>query len=301
MEKLQQFLESQPSVGKTQSLVDQIKRLNQAMHEDKKEFYAIPESRELIGQYLFLYSTSGNPEDFDSFVDNDYGRASVWAFLKDESTTNADKFARAAKEVVASSFPPGVSVRMGGSLPQLIALNDVIVKDKFTNMAQMAVVVFLLASLVFRSFVGGLFVVIPLFAVMATNFGLLGWLRTPLDITAMTSAAMAIGIGADYEIYLLFRFREELARTGNVFTATRNSMLTSGKAILFVALSVLGGYAVLQASTFAFYNTLSKLEAGGDVKLSTLQRYCAALRGDLSFAFGINRQRKRASKTRKSA
>ncbi len=104
-----------------------------------------------------------------------------------------------------------------------------------------------------------MFVVIPLFAVMLANFGLMGWLGTPLDISAMTTAAMAIGIGADYEIYLLFRFREELARTGSVLTATRNSMLTSGKAILLVAISILSGYAVLQASSFAFYNQLSNM------------------------------------------
>ena len=261
MERLQTFLESQPSVGKTQSLVDQIKRMNQAMHGDAPAFYSIPESRDLIAQYLFLYSTSGSPEDFDTFVDNDYRRASVWAFLKDDSTTSADKIAKAANAVIAASFPAGTSVRMGGSLAQVIALNDVIVKDKLRNMAQMALVVFLLGSLVFRSLTGGLFVVVPLFAVMATNFGLMGWLGTPLDITAMSAAAMAIGIGADYEIYLLFRFREELRRTGSVRQATRTSLLTSGKAIIFVALSVLGGYAVLQVSTFAFYNTLSNLVA----------------------------------------
>ena len=101
--------------------------------------------------------------------------------------------------------------------------------------------------------------VTPLVAVMIANFGLLGWMNTPLDISAMTTAAMAIGIGADYEIYLLFRFREELARSGNVLTATRVSLLTSGKAILFVALSIIGGYAVLQASDFAFYNQLSNM------------------------------------------
>jgi hypothetical protein len=67
-------------------------------------------------------------------------------------------------------------------------------------MAQMAVVVFGLGAISLRSFVGGVFVVMPLFAVMLANFGLMGWLRTPLDISAMTTAAMAIGIGADYEI-----------------------------------------------------------------------------------------------------
>jgi len=259
MARLQAFLEKEPTVGKTQSLADLIKRMNQAMHADEAGFYAIPGSRDLVAQYLFLYTLSGDPQDFDSLVDNDFRRATVWAFVKDDSTTNADNIAKRAQALIAESFPPGVTVRMGGSLPQLIALNDVIVHDKVRNMAQMAVIVFILGAIVLRSGVGGLFVVTPLFAVMLANFGLMGWRGTPLDITAMTTAAMAIGIGADYEIYLLFRFREELARTGSVLTATRNSMLTSGKAILLVAISIMSGYAVLQVSSFAFYNQLSSM------------------------------------------
>jgi predicted RND superfamily exporter protein len=256
---LQSFLGSQADVGKTQSLVDLIKRMNMAMHADGPEFNSIPQSRDLIAQYLFLYSLSGDPQDFDSFVDNDYRRASVWAFLKTNSTTYADSIAKKAQAVIAKSFPPGVTVQMGGSLPQLVALNEVIVKEKTRNMAQMALVVFVLGAIAFRSIVGGLFVVIPLFAVMVANFGLMGWLGTPLDVSAMTSAAMAIGVGADYEIYLLYRFREELARSGNVLTATRESLRTSGKAILFVAISVIGGYAVLQVSNFAFFNQISNM------------------------------------------
>ena len=259
MASLQAFLESEVDVGKTQSLVDLIKRMNQAMHADNPEFYSIPESRELIAQYLFLYSLSGDPQDFDSFVDNDYQRATIWTYIKNDSTTSADILAKKAQSIIAKSFPPGVTVQMGGSLPQLIALNDVIVKDKFRNMVQMSLVVFILGAIALRSWVGGLFVVTPLFAVMITNFGLMGWLHTPLDISAMITAAMAIGIGADYEIYLLFRFREELARSGDVLVATQTSMMTSGKAILFVAISIIGGYAVLQVSDFSFYNQLSNM------------------------------------------
>jgi uncharacterized protein len=259
MAKLQAFLERRADVGKTQSIADMIKRMNQAMHADDPGAYTIPESRDLVAQYLFLYTLSGDPQDFDSLVDNDFRRATIWTFIKNDSTTNAANIAQEAQAIIESSFPPGVSVQIGGSLPQLIALNDVIVKDKFRNMAQMSVIVFVLGAVILRSFVGGLFVVTPLFAVMLANFGLMGWLGTPLDITAMTTAAMAIGIGADYEIYLLFRFREELAKSGSVLTATRTSMLTSGKAILLVAISIASGYAVLQASEFAFYNTLSNM------------------------------------------
>lgn len=256
---LQAFLEKQPNVGKTQSIADLIKRMNQAMHGDDPKYYAVPESRELTAQYLFLYSLSGDPQDFDSFVDNDYRRAVIWTYFKDDSTTYADSVAKKAQAVATKSFPPGVTVSMGGTLPDAVALNEVIVNDKFRNMAQMALVVFLLGAVVFRSIAGGLFVVTPLVAVALANFGIMGWLGTPLDISAMISAALALGIGADYEIYLLYRFREELARSGDVLVATRDSLLTAGKAVLFVAISIIGGYAVLQFSDFAFFNQISNM------------------------------------------
>ena len=88
--------------------------MNQAMHADDPQFYAIPDSRALVAQYLFLYSLSGDPQDFDSFVDNDYQRASIWAYLKNDSTSYADSVAHKAQAVIAKSFPPGTTVQMGG-------------------------------------------------------------------------------------------------------------------------------------------------------------------------------------------
>jgi predicted RND superfamily exporter protein len=256
---LQAFLESQPQVGGTQSIVDLIKRMNQAMNGDRREAYTLPARRDLIAQYLFLYSLSGDPQDFDSLVDNDYRKAAVWAYLKTDSSAYADALFKKAQSVIARSFPGNVTVRMGGSLPQTMALNEVVTRDKFRNMAQMVAIVFVLSALSLRSLAGGLFVATPLVAVILANFGLMGWLGIPLDIGAATAAAMAIGIGADYELYLLFRFREELARSGSLVIATRDSLLTSGKAILFVALSIIGGYSVLQLSEMAWYNRISTL------------------------------------------
>jgi predicted RND superfamily exporter protein len=256
---LQRFLEAQPGVGKTQSIADFLERMNQAMHADDPAYSKVPPKQDLVAQYLFLYSLSGDPQDFDSFVDNDYRRAAVWTFLRDDSTAAADNLAKKAQAFAKTHFPPGVTVQMGGTLPSAVALNEIIVEDKSRNVIQMALIVFVLGAIMFRSIVAGLFVVIPLAAVTIANFGLLGWLRTPLDISAMSAAVMAIGVGADYEIYLLSRFREEYHRSGDLLGATRASLKTSGKAILFVALSVIAGYSVLQTASFAFYNQISTM------------------------------------------
>jgi predicted RND superfamily exporter protein len=257
MGRLQDLVASQPGVGKTQSIVDLVKRINQAMHGDAADQAVVPADQALIAQYLLLYSMSGDPQDFDSYVDNDYKRAAIWVYLKTDSTNYAEQLHQKAEALIAKDFPPGYTVHMGGSLPQTIAGNQAMTTGKSKNIVQMVIVVFALSALVLRSLVGGLFVTTPLVLVVLANFGVMGWLGIPLDMGTISTAAMAIGIGADYELYLLFRFREELARTGDLAAATRQSLTTSGKAVIYVALSIASGYAFLLSSGFAFYSRLA--------------------------------------------
>jgi len=257
MDHLQAFLEQQPGVGKTQSLADLVKRMNQVMHGDDPRYSSIPQDRSLIAQYLLLYSLSGEPEDFDNFVDTNYQKALVWTYVKDDSTAFFENLATKVEPLIKQEFPPGVNVRIGGSLAEISAINHVVVREKLINTAQMAIVIFLLTSVMLRSVIGGLFIVIPVLIIVVANFGIMGWLGLPLDMGTATTASMAIGIGADYEIYLLYRFREELARTGDWKIAGERSLQTSGKAILYVALAIAGGYSVLFASDFMFYSRLA--------------------------------------------
>lgn len=253
IDALQTFLERQPHVGKTQSLADLIKRMHRALHADDAAYDTVPTRRDLIAQYLFLYSLAGDPQDFDNLVDRDYRRAALWVYLKNDSTAYAQQLYERAQPVIAREFPADVVVRLAGGLPQTIANNDAVTQGKLRNVIQMALIVFLLSSLALRSLVGGLFVTTPLILVTFANFGLMGWLGIPLDMGTASTVAMALGIGADYELYLLFRFREELRRDADIGRAVRDSLATSGKAILFVAFSIAGGYAVLLASDLGFY------------------------------------------------
>jgi uncharacterized protein len=257
MDKLQTYLQSQPHVGKAMSIVDIVKRLNQAMHGDDAAYHVIPDDPKLIAQYLFMYSLSGGPQDFSSYVDNGYRRAAMWVFVKTDSTTYATELHDRVQTIIADSFPANVTVRMGGSLAQTVAGNQALTHDKSNSVWQMIAVVFILSSLALRSLIGGIFVTLPLGIVVVANFGVMGWLGIPLDMGTMTTAAMAIGIGADYELYLLFRFKEELARSKDSAVATHRSLVTSGKAVIYVAISIAAGYAFLLTSGFAFYTRLA--------------------------------------------
>jgi predicted RND superfamily exporter protein len=256
MARLQSFLESRPHVGKTQSIADLLRRMNQAMNGEDPAHDRIPEAPNLAAQYLLLYSLSGDPEDFDNLVDANYQRAVVWAYLKTDSTTYAQQLYEQSLPLITREFPPGFTVRLGGSLPQTVASNQSLVATKTANILQIAVIVFVLSSLAFRSAVGGLLVVVPLAAIVLMNLGLMGWLGVPLDMGTASITAMVTGIGADYEIYMLYRLREEYRRHQDLDRALQASLATSGKAVLYVAMSIAGGYAALLVSDFQFYPRL---------------------------------------------
>lgn len=253
MKRLQVFLEAQPFVGKTQSIADMVERMNQAMHGDDAAYHRIPTETNLASQYLLLYSLSGDPQDFDNLVDSAYRRAVVWTYLKTDSTAYAQELYKRALPLIATEFPPEITVRLGGSLPQTIASNESLVRTKSASIVQIALIVFLLASIAFRSLVGGMLVVIPLAAIVLMNVGLMGWFGVPLDMGTASITAMVIGIGADYEIYMLFRLRDEYRKCGDLNRALQISLMTSGKAVLYVAISIAGGYASLLISDFRFY------------------------------------------------
>lgn len=252
MVDMQAFLDAQPGVGKTLSLADFVRRMNRAMHGDDPAYDRIPDDAALISQYLLLYSMSGEPGDFDAYVDYDYRRAKLTAFVKTDSTAYAEQLIAQIRARAAEHFPPGVTVRIGGSAPQDTALNEAMVQDKLLNIAQIAGVVFVISCLIFRSLLAGVFVLLPLLLTVLFNFGLMGWSGILLNIPTSLTSAMAVGIGADYAIYLLFRLREELAREPDARLAVRRVLFTAGEAILFVATAVAAGYGVLLLSV-GFY------------------------------------------------
>jgi uncharacterized protein len=252
MDQLQEFVAKQPHVGKVMSIAEFIKRMNQSMNGDDPAFFKIPDKQETIAEYLLLYSMSGEPGDFDPYVDYDYRLANMVVFTHSDSTLEMQKLWAQVQEFTKKTFPPNIKVGVGGSVAQSAAITEVIVKDKILNVIQIASVVFVVASLVFRSLAAGLLVITPLLLSVIINVGLMGLLGLRLNVPTALTSALAIGIGADYAIYMLFRLREELAKGIDENQAFRNVMRTAGKACLFVASAVAGGYAV-QAFSRGYY------------------------------------------------
>ena len=245
---LQAHAATQALVGKTLSIDDFLQRMHAAASGESNPAGPMPASRELIAQYLFLYGMSGDPEDFSAHVDFEYRRAKVSMMLRSDSNAEIARLVQDLRTVVTQTFPAGAQVSFGGEVAQTLAVTEVMVRSKLLNIAQILGVIFLVSVIAFRSFLAGLLVLSPLLVVLSLLFGAMGYFGVPLNIPNSLISAMAVGIGADYAIYLIYRIREFAAQGQPLPEAVASAMKTAGKACLFVATAVAGGYAVLMFS-----------------------------------------------------
>ena len=125
------------------------------------------------------------------------------------------------------------------------------VSGQLASLVVSLVAVFLLTAFMFRSWVAGLINIIPISLVMVFSFGLLGLLGIPLEVGKSLTASMVIGIGIDYTIHFLNKYRIKI-RSGltDPEEITAATMATSGKAIFFNALVVTASFLVFLTSNF---------------------------------------------------
>ncbi|MCR2805260.1 MMPL family transporter [Paenibacillus soyae] len=92
---------------------------------------------------------------------------------------------------------------------------------------------------------------------------LVEYLDFPLsNFTQIFLVAVLFGIGTDYCILLISRYKEELAHRGDRTEAIVHTYKTAGKTVLFSGLAVLVGFASIGFSTFVLYRSAVAVAVG---------------------------------------
>ena len=250
MELLSEYLKSKPQVTQVVSIVDQLKLMNQAFHGDSVEYDCIPETREQVAQYLFLYTLSGDPEDLDQFVDYDYEQAQIQARVIEMGSTASYQLYRDCKEFISQNLSREEFPEVTGLTALIGVLAKMVVNGQIRSLIVSIILVCLVTALIFRSLMAGLLSILPLTGAILIIFGLMGYLQINLDMATVMLSSILIGVGVDYMIHFLFRYRLEV-RSGHSWTsAVPRTLRTSGKGILYNGISVVIGFCVLLFSGF---------------------------------------------------
>jgi hypothetical protein len=248
IEELQRFLEGQPHVNGTTSIVDYIKQINRAVNENQASDFVIPDNPQLIAQLFLLYAISGSPTDFEEEIDTAHRQALVRAYLDTGAFSNNRQVVPVVEEYLATKFnEPGLTATLTGRVNVDYHWINGVAESHAGSVIASVLAVLLMASVLFRSITLGLLAVIPVAMSILLVYAVMGFTEIWLGIGTSMFAAIAIGLGVDSAIHTLERLRElGQGRTAqSLLGALAELYPTTGRALFFNLAAVALGFGVL--------------------------------------------------------
>ncbi|MCK4418262.1 MMPL family transporter, partial [Candidatus Aerophobetes bacterium] len=128
-------------------------------------------------------------------------------------------------------------------------LDRSLIRSQITSFIIAIMLVFGLIAFQLRSLTGGLIGITPITLTVLLNFAVMAYLKVPLDMATVLVGSIAIGIGIDYTIHFISRFKTEFEVNKTELGALDKTLETTGRAIIINAFSVMMGFLALLLSS----------------------------------------------------
>jgi len=241
------FLESQ-GVRKVLSIADVVREMNQRFHADDPAFYAIPVEQSTVAQLLLLFSFQGGSLGVLSL--RDYSAGEIMGFHDLQSADEQRALVQAVVEYLHEHFGNLPIARMAGPTRIQANMFSSIARSQLTSLGTSILAAGVIVILLMQSVSAGLVSLVPLLFTVLFNFGVMSYAGKSLDIATLMISSITIGIGIDYGIHFIERYREERARDVVRATALEVAARTTGTGIVFNALALALGFGVMIVSEF---------------------------------------------------
>lgn len=214
-----------PEVVDVQSIAGVMALMNQEMRSGDKSHYNIPDSRNLISQYMLTLSR----DDVDPYLSPDKKKANLRLSHDVSSSVETKKFITRMKGIISNVLQENSQHSIKNHfLTSRNILNiqagNTIIKSQTESLFTMSIVIILIVSFFFRSLRVGLISLIPNLIPIIGLFGIMGLLDIPLNIGTCVVAAVTIGIAADDTIHLFSRYFKDRLVDSNPFSTGRESI-----------------------------------------------------------------------------
>lgn len=263
IDEIEKKVAQNPNVGNTLSIAKLIKLVTKGAYQpDEKGFGAIPDSKATVDFFLSKYNEMGDPDEVSKLVSSDFTQAQIIVQLKSESSETIKRVVLETQELIKDE---PLFTEITGSGVMFKELIDSVIDGQVISLILSFFSVSILVMLLFKSIVAGLVAGIPLGVSLVLMFGVMGFTGVTLDIATALISSIVIGVGVDYTIHFLWRYKIEFAKHGDPREAVAHTLSTTGRGIIFNALSVMIGFVVLLFSSFLpirYFGTLIVLSIG---------------------------------------
>ena len=239
-------------VGKALSIVDVVKEINQALNGNQTEHYRIPQDRQLIAQELLLFENSGS-DDLEVLVDSQFRMARISLSVPYVDPILYVAYLEDLRDRFKERLGPGVDIGATGFIPVVATTIESLIRSMTNSYILALLIITPLMMLLIGSFRIGLVSMLPNLSPIIVTLGIMGWTGIVLDAFTLMVGGIAIGLAVDDTIHYMHNFRRGYLRTGDVREASKETLITTGRALLVTSIVLSTGFFIF---TFSELNNL---------------------------------------------
>ncbi|BBO89059.1 efflux RND transporter permease subunit [Desulfosarcina ovata] len=216
MAGLQKHMEATGLVGKTTSVVDVVRKINQEMIDGKPENYRIPDTLQGIAECYLQFQQGHRPGDLWHMVTPDFMQANLWMQLKSGDSSAMKSAVEAVDAYIEENPAPfNVTHRWAGLHYINLVLQEKLTPAMLRSFIGSFAVVFVMMVFLFRSLRWGLLCMVPLTITILTIYGIIGISGKDYDLPVAVLGVLALGMAVDFAIHFLQRGRVYHNTTGS--------------------------------------------------------------------------------------
>jgi hypothetical protein len=223
--------------------------VNDMFHEGDIRWRELPETQTNL-TYVMLYAGS---KDDNMLMNMGCQQMNILVYLMDHEGDTIRRAIQKSKEFIAAHPLSGAHFVLAGSNAGVMAAtNEVVDKAQIPMLLLVYLSIFTLCLVVFRNLKASLCVLAPLFLVSVVATAFMKAVGLGLNVNTLPVASLGVGIGVDYGIYIYARLTEERRRHPRYADAVEVTLLTTGAAVCYTALTLSAGVLTWLLSSLKF-------------------------------------------------
>ncbi|MBN2567839.1 MAG: MMPL family transporter [Deltaproteobacteria bacterium] len=246
IESIQKHMAALGIFDKTKSLADDISLIHREMNDGDDKFFAVPNSKDLIAQYLLFLQR----DSIERYVTSDFSEANILVRHNISSSHELKDALSELKQEIQKTLNPHFIWGITGENILINAAADSMAEGQAKSLSLVLVLIFIIMSILFVNVKAGALSLIPNLFPIALIFGIMGIFGVPLNTGTAMVAAIAIGIAVDDTIHLMSRYNTEMRVLQSQEKAVDVCIRSEIRPVISTSTALTLGFAVLGFSNF---------------------------------------------------
>jgi predicted RND superfamily exporter protein len=238
-------------VGNVISITVLVKEIHQALNNNDPTFYTIAQDRAAVAQELFLFELSG-ADDLKAITGSDFSKTRISVKVPWIGTVDLSRMVERIQDILKDTLDDDTRFFVTGSSAMLARTYQA----TLDSMTYSYLIAFVVISSMLILMVGDLRIglasvlpnILPIMIVMA----FLAAFDVTLDMTSMMIGSIAMGLVVDDSLHFIYNYRNVWMQSGDPHHAVRQTLQTTGRALLITSVVLAFGFLSLLSATLLY-------------------------------------------------